>query len=259
MKRLNAKRAFNANYWLRAASLQPGDIVTQTYSRYRITAETFRIDFWALEASEDRHSSRRLIVPMRLVEELQSWFDWDETTEEQSTTTITSLPSAIETPSVIVSTQSSAIDETIDGTARLTDSVSALEGATYRSVTRGVEPGTARDGDSVTFSPVWTVVPTVRFVPGGLSFNTSLSGDQTLDLVALNLSGSGFTAQLKIKELTGTITNHTDSTVSTPSVPSGLDHSINKSQTSLLSSCHHQRHDRYAPSASSTHHTPNLR
>ncbi len=84
LKRLNAKRAFNANYWLRAASLQPGDIVTQTYTRYGITAETFRVDLWALEASEDASSSRRLIVPMSLVEELQSWFDWDETTEEKS-------------------------------------------------------------------------------------------------------------------------------------------------------------------------------
>ncbi|KKK51030.1 hypothetical protein LCGC14_3119050, partial [marine sediment metagenome] len=84
MKRLNAKRAFNANYWLRAASLQPGDIVTQTYSRYRITAETFRVDFWSLEAREDRQSQQRLVVPMRLVEELQSWFDWNEATEEKS-------------------------------------------------------------------------------------------------------------------------------------------------------------------------------
>ncbi len=92
MKRLNAKRAFNANYWLRAASLQPGDIVTQTYSRYRITAETFRVDFWSLEAREDRQSQQRLVVPMRLVEELQSWFDWDETTEEKSINTGGLLP-----------------------------------------------------------------------------------------------------------------------------------------------------------------------
>ena len=92
LKRLNARRAFSANYWLRAASLQPGDIITQTYSRYAITAETFRIDFWALEASEDSKSNRRLLVTMRLVEELQSWFDWDELTEEKSINTGGLLP-----------------------------------------------------------------------------------------------------------------------------------------------------------------------
>lgn len=231
MKRLNARRAFNANFWLRAASLQPGDIVTQTYARYGVTAETFRIDFWALEASEDRQSNRRLLVTMRLVEELQGWFDWDEATEEQSTTTITSLPSTDRSPAIVGDTQASAIGDTIEGSTRLTDTVTALDGVTFRSVARGVESGSARDGDTITFSPVWTATPTVRFVPGGLSFNISLSGDQHLDLVALNLSGSGFTAQLKIKELTGTITGRVDSTVSTPSVPSGLDHSINKGQT----------------------------
>lgn len=231
MLRLNAKRAFNANYWLRAASLQPGDIVTQTYVRYGITSETFRIDFWALEAGEDRQSNRRLVVSMRLVEEQQSWFDWDEATEEQSTTTITSLPSTDRAPAVVGDTQSSAIGETIDGPGRLTDDLSALEGSTYRSVTRGTAPDAADDGDAITFDPVWTVTPEVNFLNGGVSFNASLSGDQVLALQALNLSGSGFTADLKIKELAGAITDRTDSTVSTPSVPAGLDHSINKDQT----------------------------
>ncbi len=83
MKRLNAKRAFNADYWMRTISIQPGDIVTQTYARYGITSETFRVDFWSLEAREDRFANRRLVVPMRMVEEVQSWFDWDETTEEK--------------------------------------------------------------------------------------------------------------------------------------------------------------------------------
>ncbi len=98
LKRLNAKRLFNANYWLRALSLQPGDIVTQTYTRYDITAETFRVDFWLLEATEDPKSNRRLIVPMRLVEEQQSWFDWDETTEEKSANTGGLLPPTADPP-----------------------------------------------------------------------------------------------------------------------------------------------------------------
>lgn len=92
MKRLNARRSFNANYWMRTVSLQPGDIVTQTYTRYKIISETFRVDFWALEASEDSQSNRRLLVPMRLVEELQTWFDWNEVTEEKSINTGGALP-----------------------------------------------------------------------------------------------------------------------------------------------------------------------
>lgn len=231
MKRLNAKRAFNANYWLRAASLQPGDIVTQTYTRYGITAETFRIDLWALEASEDASSSRRLVVPMSLVEELQTWFDWDAATEEKSINTGAALPAVDQQPAVIGVRQASAVSDTIVGSGRLTDTVSALDGVTFRSVARGVEPGAANDGDVISFSPIWTNTPTVRFIPGGLSFNTSLAGDQSLDFKALNLSGSGFTADLKIKELTGAITNHIDNVVSTPSVPAGVDHSINKTQT----------------------------
>lgn len=227
MKRLNAKRVFAANYWLRAAALQPGDIVTQTYARYSITSETFRVNMWALAAIDDL----RLVVPMQLKEEQQSWFDWDETTEEKTTPTITALPAVNRQPQVINTLQSTAIDDTIEGSARLTDTISALDGSTFRSVARGVEPGFANDGDVVSFSPAWTSTPTVRFIPGGLSFNNSLTGDQTLDFSALNLSGSGFTANLKIKELTGTITNRTDNVVSTPSVPSGLDHSINKAQT----------------------------
>ena len=98
MKRLNAKRTFNAIYWLRAASLQPGDTVTQTYARYGITTETFRIMFWSLEASDDRQGARRLVVPMQLIEEQQSWFDWDEATEEKSSVSSGTLPSTDNRP-----------------------------------------------------------------------------------------------------------------------------------------------------------------
>lgn len=224
MKRLNAKRAFNANYWLRAASLQPGDIVTQTYSRYRITAETFRVDFWSLEASEDKQSNRRLVVPMRLVEELQSWFDWDEATEEKSINAGGLLSSV----SPLDTTDS---DFSFVGIGEQIELSSAEDGANFRPLARGVLVAEARDGDAITFSPAWSNVPTVRFMTGGVSFSDALTGKQHLDHNALNLSGSGFTASLKVKELTGAITNRTDSTVSTPSVPSGLDHSINKGQT----------------------------
>lgn len=123
------------------------------------------------------------------------------------------------------------VDDTIDNAGQLADDVTAGDGATYRPVARGPERGSARDGDVVTFDPAWDSVPNVSFGAGGLAYDNTLSANQTTDYEALNLSGSGFTAYLKIKELTGSTTLRTDSTVSTPSSPSGLDHSINKGQS----------------------------
>lgn len=99
--RANAARVFSANYWLRTIPLQPGDIVTQTYTRYGITAETFRVNFWGLEASDDRDGNRRLLVPLQLVEEKEAWFDWDHTTEEQTLTGSSLAPSMDRRPKLI--------------------------------------------------------------------------------------------------------------------------------------------------------------
>lgn len=98
MYRANAPKHFAANYWLRTIPLQPGDIVTQTYARYALSSQTFRVAFWGLGAEDDRDGQRRLVVSMRLVEENQAWFSWDESTEEQSTTSITALPSVSRLP-----------------------------------------------------------------------------------------------------------------------------------------------------------------
>lgn len=118
-----------------------------------------------------------------------------------------------------------------DGDGLLIEDIAAGDGSTFRPVARGPEAGSARDGDVITFSPAWNKIPTVRFISGGISFSPTLNNSQALDFQAVSLSGSGFTASLKIKELVGTETLHTDTTVSTPSSPAGLDHSINKSQT----------------------------
>ncbi|KKK68299.1 hypothetical protein LCGC14_2945470, partial [marine sediment metagenome] len=170
-------------------------------------------------------------VPMRLVEELQTWFDWDAVTEEKAINVGATLPATDDTPAVIGLRQASQISDTVVGSGRLTELSSAGDGPNFRSIARGVLVAEARDADAITFSPAWSNVPTVRFMTGGVSFSDTLTGKQHQDFNALNLTGSGFTASLKVKELTGVITNHTDNVVSTPSVPSGLDHSINKSQT----------------------------
>lgn len=96
--RANAAHVFGANYWLRAIPLQPGDIVTQTYARYAINSETFRVHLWGLEAAQDRDGRRKLTVPMQLVEERQEWFDWDHLTEEKPSQTIARLPTVNRLP-----------------------------------------------------------------------------------------------------------------------------------------------------------------
>lgn len=126
--------------------------------------------------------------------------------------------------------------ETLDGDGLLTAIVSAGDGSGYLSVARGPETGSCRDGVDVTFSRSWTSIPIVRFTGGGVSFSSTLTGSQAVDFQALDVTGSGFTPSLKIKELVGTTTTRTDPTdsggsVSDPSSPTGLDYSINKDQS----------------------------
>jgi hypothetical protein len=82
MLRSNAQKSFSANYWLRAMPLQPGDVVTQTYTRYGFSADTMRVASWGLQSAQDRFGNSKLVIPMTLVTERQSWFDWDYLTEE---------------------------------------------------------------------------------------------------------------------------------------------------------------------------------
>lgn len=102
MFRLNAPRRFAGRYALRTLPLQSGDIVTQTYARYRITAETFRVMFWALEADQDRDGANRLLCTLQLTSEQQSWFNWDEATEEQPLLFPDALPSVPSLPKITV-------------------------------------------------------------------------------------------------------------------------------------------------------------
>lgn len=102
-----------------------------------------------------------------------------------------------------------------DGNAILAATSQVEDGVNYRSIARGVEHGTARDGDSVTFPLAWDAPPIVKFVGGGLSYSSSLTGDQFQHLQALNISTTGFTVSAKLKELAGATTNRTDNTLIT--------------------------------------------
>ena len=123
-----------------------------------------------------------------------------------------------------------SVGDTIDGAGSLADSSADDGGGTYRAIMRGFTGGVAEDGDAISFpAPAWGKTPAVIFGPGGLSYDSSLSGDQYQDFRAQNVDGNGFDAYLKISEAVGAITTVTDTTTSTPSSPSGLDVSINKS------------------------------
>ena len=65
-----------------------------------------------------------------------------------------------------------------------------------------------------------------------IKFGTpSAPAQLTQSFTAENLSTTGFTARLRLKELVGSTTPRTDSTKSTPGSPSGVDQSINKGQS----------------------------
>ena len=124
------------------------------------------------------------------------------------------------------------VGDAFSGYRTLTEGIRVLDGAVFRTVAKGLLYSSARDGDSVTFPESWTEMPIIAPLAGGLSFASSgLTGDQSIDFTPLDTSTSGFTMRARIKETAGTITAITDTVVSTGSNPSGLDHSINKTES----------------------------
>ena len=212
-----------------------GDVITVTHP-HGVSARTFRIT-----------ESPRLLAPGRV--QIQAIdYDAGDYDDSESTTSygaadqVNGTEDALPEPGATYGAPADTpigddgltgddVSATIDAPNSLNTAIAAGEGSSYRTLSKGFEVGVARDGDSVSFDPTWTNTPEVRFMAGGLIYNSSLSGDQTTDHSALGLSGSGFTARLKTKELVGSPTLRTDTTVSTPSSPSGLDKSINKDQT----------------------------
>lgn len=112
-----------------------------------------------------------------------------------------------------------AVDTTID----------QGDGVTYRNIARGLETGTGRDGDAITFSEAWSSIPIIRFSAVGLTYSPSLTGSQVQELKAINVSTTGFTISAKLKELAGAVTQFTDTTTGSGG---GMDAFVYKSQTS---------------------------
>jgi hypothetical protein len=100
MYRANAQRKMEAKYWLRAIVLQPGDIVTQTYARYGLNAQTMRVNVWGLGTETDAQGNPKMAIPMQLVQEDQSWFNWTAASEEAALTGVVALPSLNTAPTL---------------------------------------------------------------------------------------------------------------------------------------------------------------
>ena len=129
-------------------------------------------------------------------------------------------------------TLAQTVGNTIDGEGVTTNLAIDDGGGTYRPAVKGFQTGTAFDGDTVTFDISYNTPPEVGFFMGGLTEDTTnLTGDVYQDFQAIDISTTGFDAELKLKETVGSTTLRTDSTTSTPSSPSGQDVSINKGQT----------------------------
>jgi hypothetical protein len=97
---------------------------------------------------------------------------------------------------------------TDDGT-QLDPAVAQQSAGTARAISKGYQRGTARDGDTVAFSPVYQNPPQV-IISGGVLFDNALgtSALQYGDTAPVGLTASSFVVRAKIKTL-GSITPRT--------------------------------------------------
>jgi len=117
---------------------------------------------------------------------------------------------------------------TIDSAGNLVTGVGVDQGnGVYRSATRGLSTGNARDGDVINFGTAWDQIPAIKFSAGGLAQSGSLTGDQFQDVKATNISTSGFTVSAKLKEIAGSTVLRTD----TGATAGTQDFEIHKSQS----------------------------
>ena len=103
------------------------------------------------------------------------------------------------------------VDTALTDFGNLQDNVAQDQGdGALRSIVLLGESGFAGDGDVITFDVAFPGVPKVVFRPGGITTDSGLTGDVSVNYVAENLTADGFTASFLLKELAGTPTLHTD-------------------------------------------------
>ncbi|MDB4948899.1 MAG: Fibronectin type domain protein [Gemmatimonadetes bacterium] len=104
----------------------------------------------------------------------------------------------------------------LNGDAQLARGVSKFDGVRTVQLAQFALAGRAAHGDVVPFTPAFQNIPSVLFGMGGVTYDPTLgTGPQTVEVVAQNLSPSGFTMRAVVKQVaTTTITSRT----ATPSV-----------------------------------------
>lgn len=123
-------------------------------------------------------------------------------------------------PPVASATNPARLNPQLVAPGLLDDNVSIDDGnGNAKAIVAGVLSGTVTDGSSITFSPAFLRVPVVQFNPTALTFNgayinfgTSTASSHALVCEARSLTVSGFTANLKVRQLVATITARTDTT-----------------------------------------------
>jgi len=93
----------------------------------------------------------------------------------------------------------------------LTQDVQADDGASLRAIGVGVGDQVAFHGVPVTFSKSWGTIPTILFPSGGKARHSAFSDAQEHVYKATNITLSGFTPSLLIRDPVGTDTPVTDS------------------------------------------------
>jgi hypothetical protein len=77
-----------------------------------------------------------------------------------------------------------------------------VDGNEASSLAYGIQTGSATDGATITFDPVFSGVPAIIFGDGGITYSATLGAVDTQRILqALNLTASGFTMKAKLADL----------------------------------------------------------
>lgn len=184
------------------------DTITFSYAPFNLVNQKMRIIDYKINLDRSAEAPL-LVVEETLLEEDDSIYDWDEALDEL---TFVGQVSAPATNMLNITSENMKNVVTAQGLPSAT-TMDQGDGV-QRVVSQGNSQGTARDADAITFTRSWTAtaLPEVEFYNGGLTYDSggTLTGDQVQQFEALNISATGFTAELRLSGLATTVSNHID-------------------------------------------------